>query len=112
MKPLTTPEKAFVSAYLTDLNGTKAYMKIRPETSHMTAKTLASRMLSKVHIKEYIDSKLEKRESLNGHTKDKIIERYDGLITKAENKGQIQTAINGVTKIAEIKGHFNDGERS
>lgn len=55
-------EDAFVLEYLHNgMNGTRAYMTVNPDTEYGSARTLASRLLSKVDIKRRISSELETR---------------------------------------------------
>lgn len=112
-KALSVPERAFITAYLKNMNGTQAYLQIRPKTRADTANRYASRLLSNVHIKAEIDRRMSKCESSSTRTKDIILDRYDSLSKKAEDKGQIQTALNCTKETAVLMGFYgaesNDG---
>ena len=61
MAKLTEKQKLFVDEYLIDLNATRAYKVAYPNIKNdHSARTLASRLLTKVDIKAYIDEQLEK----------------------------------------------------
>lgn len=61
MAKLTEKQKIFVDEYLIDLNATRAYKVAYPNIKNdHSAGTLASRLLTKVDIKAYIDEQLEK----------------------------------------------------
>lgn len=61
MAKLTEKQKIFVDEYLIDLNATRAYKVAYPNIKNdHSARTLASRLLTKVDIKAYIDEQLEK----------------------------------------------------
>lgn len=59
MAKLTEKQKLFVDEYLIDLNATRAYKAAYPNIKNdHSARTLASRLLTKVDIKTYIDEQL------------------------------------------------------
>jgi phage terminase small subunit len=51
---LTPSERVFVDEYLVDRNGTRAYRAAFPGVAARSARTLASRLLAKVHIRDEI----------------------------------------------------------
>ena len=57
---LNEKQKLFCLEYLKDFNWTRAYQKIYWWTS-VSARRQASRLLTKVHIQEYLWSKVEKK---------------------------------------------------
>ncbi|MBO1703763.1 terminase small subunit [Eubacterium callanderi] len=58
---MTEKQKRFADEYLIDLNGTRAYKVAYPRVkSDETAKAAASRLLTNVNVKTYIDEQLEK----------------------------------------------------
>lgn len=58
---MTDKQKIFADEYLIDLNATRAYKVAYPNIKNdHSARTLASRLLTKVDIKSYIDEQLEK----------------------------------------------------
>ena len=58
---MTEKQKRFADEYLIDLNGTRAYKVAYPRVKNdETAKAAASRLLTNVNVKTYIDEQLEK----------------------------------------------------
>lgn len=58
---MTDRQKKFCDEYIIDCNATRAYLAAYPNIKNEhSARTLASRMLSKVDIKTYIDEQLQK----------------------------------------------------
>lgn len=58
---MTDKQKKFCDEYLIDCNATRAYKAVYTHINNEhSARTLASRLLTKVDIKEYIDRQLEK----------------------------------------------------
>ena len=58
---MTDKQKKFCDEYLIDCNATRAYKAVYPNIKNEhSARTLASRLLTKVDIKTYIDEQLEK----------------------------------------------------
>lgn len=57
---LNEKQKLFCLEYLKDFNWTRAYQKVYWWTSD-SARRLASRLLTKVHVQEYLWSKVEKK---------------------------------------------------
>lgn len=58
---MTDKQKKFCDEYLIDCNATRAYKAAYPHINNEhSARTLASRLLTKVDIKSYIDEQLEK----------------------------------------------------
>jgi hypothetical protein len=51
---LTQRESAFVDAYLTDFNGTRAMLTVKPSIRETSAATIASRLLRKVEVQSEI----------------------------------------------------------
>lgn len=58
---MTDKQRKFCDEYIIDCNATRAYLAAYPNiTNENSARVLASRLLSKVNIKTYIDEQLEK----------------------------------------------------
>ena len=58
---MTDKQRKFCDEYIIDCNATKAYLAAYPNIKNEhSARTLASRLLTKVDIKAYIDEQLEK----------------------------------------------------
>ncbi len=58
---MTEKQKRFCDEYLIDLNGTRAYKAAYPSVkSDEAAKAAASRLLTNVNVREYLDAELEK----------------------------------------------------
>ena len=58
---MTDKQRKFCDEYIIDCNATRAYLAAYPNIKNEhSARTLASRLLTKVDIKSYIDEQLEK----------------------------------------------------
>lgn len=58
---MTDNQRKFCDEYIIDCNATRAYLAAYPHVKNEhSARTLASRLLTKVDIKTYIDEQLEK----------------------------------------------------
>ena len=58
---MTDKQRKFCDEYIIDCNATRAYLAAYPNIKNEhSARTLASRLLTKVDIKTYIDEQLEK----------------------------------------------------
>lgn len=58
---MTDNQRKFCDEYIIDCNATRAYLAAYPHVKNEhSARTLASRLLTKVDIKSYIDEQLEK----------------------------------------------------
>ncbi|MGG7059851.1 terminase small subunit [Clostridium tertium] len=63
MSQLTNKQMIFANEYLVDLNATRAYKKAYPSVKKdSAAKAAASRLLTNVNLKNYIDEQLKKIE--------------------------------------------------
>lgn len=63
---LSELEAAFVEQYLIDLNGTQAYLRVKPHCKEVTARTEASRILAKPNVQEAVaKAKAERARRLN-----------------------------------------------
>ena len=82
-KKLTDKQKKFCDEYLVDSNGTQA--AIRAGYSEKTANRIASENLSKLDIKEYIESKQKKTSEKLEITKEQIVQMVFDI---AKGKGE------------------------
>ena len=62
---LSELEAAFVEQYLVDLNGTQAYMRVKPGCANPSARVAATRLLAKTNIK---DAVVKAKEELRKNT--------------------------------------------
>lgn len=73
-KKLTDKQRAFVDEYLIDLNATRAYKIVYKNVKNdETAKAAASRLLTNVNVKEYLDKRMKDREKRTEITQDKVL---------------------------------------
>ncbi|WP_124042254.1 terminase small subunit [Clostridium perfringens] len=56
---LNDKQKRFCIEYLKELNGTKSYMEVYPDSSYDAARSSASDLLSNPNVKEYINRLLD-----------------------------------------------------
>lgn len=71
---ITDKQKAFVDEYLIDLNATRAYRAVyKAVKSDETAKAAASRLLTNVNVKDYLDRRMKDREKRTEITQDKVL---------------------------------------
>ena len=82
-KKLTDKQKKFCDEYLVDSNGTQA--AIRAGYSEKTAQEIGSQNLSKLIIKEYIESKQKKTSEKLEITKEQIVQMVFDI---AKGKGE------------------------
>ncbi|MEE8132139.1 MAG: terminase small subunit [Nitrososphaerales archaeon] len=74
---LTVKQEAFCREYLIDLNGAQAC--IRAGYSEKTARQIATEMLSKLHIQDYMSSLMQKREKRTEVTSDRVVKELAKL---------------------------------
>lgn len=87
---LTDKQKLFVKEYLIDLNATQA--AIRAGYSEDTAAEQASRLLTKVKIKEEVQKGMDKRASKTEITAEYVL---NGIKTLIENSEQENSKLKG-----------------
>ena len=114
MSKLNVKQKMFCKEYLIDLNGTKA--AIRAGYSERTARTMASKLLTKGNIQEYTQKLIDKRSkkvevSIDNVLEDLLDTRATCLqyMVKTDDKGveSLDTAaVNGRTKANELLGKY------
>lgn len=86
---MTDKQKKFCDEYLIDCNATRAYLAAYPNIKNEhSARTLASRLLTKVDIKSYIDEQLEKISSEKIANAKEVME-YLTSVMRGETKSEI-----------------------
>jgi len=105
-KKLTILEENFIAAYLKTGNGKQSYLEIRPNVKPRTAESNACRLLRKAKVQDEIQRRLEKQNDNSQSIRSRILEKFEFLAGKAEQAGQINTAINGYREVARIQGMY------
>ncbi|MCR1902303.1 terminase small subunit [Ligilactobacillus apodemi] len=81
MKKLTPKQKAFADEYIKSGNATQAYIKAGYKVnSEKVAKASASRMLTNVNLKSYIDAKMAEIESHKIADAKEVLEFYTSVM--------------------------------
>lgn len=74
MGAITEKQKRFADEWLVDLNGTRAYKVAYPSVKKdETAKAAASRLLTNVNVKAYIQERQKEREKRTEITQDRVL---------------------------------------
>lgn len=74
MGAITEKQKRFADEWLVDLNGTRAYKAAYPSVKKdETAKAAASRLLTNVNVKTYIQERQKEREKRTEITQDSVL---------------------------------------
>ena len=95
---LNTKQKMFCKEYLIDLNATPAC--IRSGYSKKTARTIASKLLTKVDIQKEIDRLKAIREKKVELTAEKVLKDIERVREKAEGSEQFSVSL----KASELQG--------
>ena len=95
---LNTKQKMFCKEYLIDLNATQAC--IRAGYSEKTARTIGSKLLTKVDIQKEIDRLKAIREKKVELTAEKVLEDIERVRKKAEGSEQYTVSL----KASELQG--------
>ena len=86
---MTDKQKKFCDEYLIDCNATRAYLAAYPNIKNEhSARTLASRLLTKVDIKTYIDEQLEKISSEKIADAKEVME-YLSSVMRGESQSEV-----------------------
>lgn len=86
---MTDKQKKFCDEYLIDCNATRAYKVAYPNIKNdHSARTLASRLLTKVDIKTYIDEQLDKISSEKTADAKEVME-YLTSVMRGESQAEI-----------------------
>lgn len=71
---MTDKQKRFADEYIIDLNATRAYKVAYPNVKNdETAKAAASRLLTNVNVKAYIDNLIDERAKRTEVTQDRVV---------------------------------------
>lgn len=77
---MTEKQKRFCDEYLIDLNATRAYkVAYKNVKSDEVAKAAASRLLTNVNVKNYIDDCMEERQKRTEVTQDRVIQELAAI---------------------------------
>ena len=86
---MTKAQEIFCNEYLIDTNGTRAYKAAYPKVKKdSTARTNASRLLTKANIKDYIDKKMEEKEEKLIAKQDEVL-KYLTSVLRGESESEI-----------------------
>ncbi len=90
-KKLTPKQKVFCDEYIKTLNSTQS--AIKAGYSKNSARTIASKLLTKDNIKDYINQRLEKKEDKRIASQDEVLEKITEVLRDDEaKKGDILKA--------------------
>ena len=95
---LTEKQKMFCKEYIVDLNSAQAC--IRAGYSKKTARTIGSKLLTKVDIQKEIDRLKSKREAKLEITAEKVMKDIERVRQKAEDSDQLKVSL----KASELQG--------
>jgi phage terminase small subunit len=74
LQPLTDKEEWLCREFVCDENQVRCYMRVYPSSSYEVAKTVASRLFSKVHIRKRIDELRRARNKRLEISADRVLE--------------------------------------
>lgn len=109
---LTDKQRIFASEYLIDFNATRAYKKAYPNVKKdETAKSAASRLLTNVNVKNYIDEKMQGIEDKNIAKAEEVMQyltkgmrmQLEEEVVVTENVGDYMSEVKIVKKQISIK---------
>lgn len=85
-KKFTDLQQKFISEYLEDQNGTKAYMRASPKVSEKVARAAAARLLANVSIQEEIQRRMDALLKKIEVTPERILQEiaYSAFVDPAE----------------------------
>lgn len=102
----TSKELAFCDEYLIDMNATQA--AIRAGYSEASARSIGSEIMQKPHIKVLIHKRMRERSERVKRTGDDVINDIYTLGKKAEEKGELPTALNALVWEGKAHGSFTE----
>lgn len=86
---MTNAQKIFCDEYLIDMNATKAYKKAYPSTKKdETARASASRLLTNVNVKSYIETRMAEKEEEAIADQDEVL-RYLTSVLRGESESEV-----------------------
>lgn len=78
---LTELEQRFAEEYLVDLNGTQAYLRVKPGAAEPSARVSATRLLAKANVQERIAQLKAERSERTGITADRVVQEAWNILT-------------------------------
>jgi hypothetical protein len=101
---LTPTAHAFIPAFIASgLNGTRAYLKIKPHVSHTTAQVESSKLLSDPMVKDMLAKRFNKQADKSIASRTYLTTEAHEIGIQARDNGQLGTALSAV----ELKGKLN-----
>ena len=96
---LTEKQKRFADEYIIDLNATRAYKVAYPNVKNdETAKAAASRLLTNVNVKAYIDNLIYERAKRTEVTQDRVVKEL-AKIGFAKITDYVEIGYGGIVKV-------------
>ena len=95
----------FVSEFLIDLNGAQA--AIRAGYSRNSARQIATRLLSKVHIRALVQEKQKETEQRLQIRRDDVIKGLLKAVEEAKDAKNPQAQISGWRELGRLMGYYN-----
>ena len=102
---LNPKQQKFCDEYLIDMNATQA--AIRAGYSKKTAKEQASRLLTNVHVKEYVSKKQEKLQNKTAITIENVVNFINEVSQEAREDGDKNNALKGADMLMKHLGAYN-----
>jgi phage terminase small subunit len=109
-KKLTPKQKAFVNEYVIDKNATQA--AIRAGYSKKTAKEIGYEHLTKPHIRQAVDKKLERLAKKSEITAEWIIEQFKAAAVDAKISSQHSAWIKAIENLAKHINFYEQDNKS
>lgn len=96
---MTEKQKRFADEYIIDLNATRAYKVAYPNVKNdETAKAAASRLLTNVNVKAYIDNLIDERAKRTEVTQDRVVKEL-AKIGFAKITDYVEIGYGGIVKV-------------
>ena len=96
---MTEKQKRFADEYIIDLNATRAYKVAYPNVKNdETAKAAASRLLTNVNVKAYIDNLIYERAKRTEVTQDRVVKEL-AKIGFAKITDYVEIGYGGIVKV-------------
>ena len=104
-------EQLFVNEYIGNGgNAALAYRTVKPGISEQSARSLACRILKRPHVIEAIRAQMNRRseeqETGNEDLRQKRINEFLEIKSKAMQKEKLGTAVNALDRVCNIEGHY------
>lgn len=104
---LTPKQQAFCDYYLETGNATEAYRRAAYSGEGNVAEAAASRLLSSVKVRFYIDERLKEKESTRIASQDEVLQ-YLTSVMRGEEIEEVPIVMQGAFEIVEKKPSIND----